>query len=64
MKKIIAGIIAGILLLGMSASAEPKAIDYSDFVITSDGELTAYYGEEWVVIPEKINGIPVLKIGE
>lgn len=36
----------------------------ADFEITSDGEITAYYGDELVIVPEEINGIPVVKIDE
>ena len=36
----------------------------TDFEITDSGEITAYYGGEWVVVPEQIDSIPVIKIGE
>ena len=60
MKKILVAIISVVLLFSMTAFAEQN----SNFKITSDGEIIAYYGEEWVVVPEKIDGIPVVKIGE
>jgi len=44
------------------AYAENTAV--SDFAITNDGEITAYYGGEFVVVPSEVEGIPVIKIGE
>ena len=41
-----------------------EVIMLPDFEITKDGEIKAYYGDEWVVVPDEIDGIPVIKIGE
>ena len=51
MKKIISLFLA-FLLVASVASAE--AIMLPDFEITKDGEITAYYGGEWVVVPENM----------
>lgn len=44
--------------------ASAEVIMLPDFEITEDGEITAYHGGESVVVPEKIDGIPIAKIGE
>lgn len=64
MKRIFSFLMATVIVLGSMCTVSAEAIMLSDFEITADGEITAYFGDESVVVPEKVDGIPVTKIGD
>lgn len=64
MKKTISLLLALLFTFSSVCIASAEVLMLPDFLITEDGEITDYYGGEWVVVPEEINGIPVTKIGE
>lgn len=64
LKRFLVGMMSVVLLFCMTAAAESSTVNNNDFKITDTGEITAYYGDELAVIPEKVDGIPVVKIGE
>jgi len=64
LKKAICFSIVLAVVFGAMCNVSAESIMVSDFEITKEGEITAYYGGEWVVVPEKIGDIPVTKIGE
>ena len=64
MKKLISGLLMFMIVLGSMGIASAEVIMLPDYEITKEGEITAYHGGEWVVVPEKVDGVPVTKIGE
>lgn len=52
------------VVLGSMCIASAEVIMLPDYEITKEGEITAYHGAQWVVVPETIDGISVTKIGE
>ena len=66
MRKITTLLTAIILLTNTIAFAESRTYKSSSgiFDYTSDGVVTAYYGDELVSIPSDIDGMPIRKIGE
>lgn len=64
MKRIISALLTLLIIFGNIYITTAEVIMLPDFEITKEGEITAYYGSEWVVVPEEIDGIPVTKIGE
>ncbi|MBQ4086741.1 MAG: S-layer homology domain-containing protein [Clostridia bacterium] len=64
MKKLISVMMLMVFCFSSFAAVQAEETGNTDYEITSDGEITAYYGGEWVVVPEKVNEIPVVKIGE
>ena len=64
MKKIISILLALLFVISSMFIASAEVIMLPDFEITKEGEITAYHGGEWVVVPEELDGIPVTKIGE
>ncbi|MBR6523707.1 MAG: S-layer homology domain-containing protein [Clostridia bacterium] len=64
MRKIISILLTLAFVFGSMCIASAEVIMLPDFLITKEGEITAYYGDEWVVVPEKVDDIPVTKIGE
>lgn len=64
MKRSISLLIMSLFFLSISISGLCDDTFKEEFVITKDGEITAYYGESWVVVPEIINGIEVKRIGD
>ena len=64
MKKIIAIFTVLIFVIGSVGIASAEVIMPIEFDITTDGEITAYYGESDVEIREEIHGIKVKKIGD
>ena len=63
MKKLFSALMISILSLSSFNFALADDPTRAEFEITSDGEITAYYGGELVIIPEQIDGIQVSKIG-
>lgn len=66
MRKITTLLTAIILMTNTIAFAESRTYKSSSgiFDYTSDGVVTAYYGDELVSIPSDIDGMPIRKIGE
>ena len=66
MRKITTLLTAIILLTNTIAFAESRTYKSSSgiFDYTSDGVVTAYYGDELVSVPSDIDGMPIRKIGE
>lgn len=64
MKKIVSCLIILTFLLTTICIASEELDESVVFEITDEGELTGYYGGEWVVVPECVNDIPVVKIAE
>ena len=66
MKKITALFISATLLMSTAVFAEPNVLTSEDgvFEYTTDGVVTAYYGEDVFVAPAEIDGIPIVKIGD
>lgn len=65
MKKILSLLLAAMFLViaGSAVFADAKAVE-TDFDITEDGEITAYYGDSFVYISTEIDGVKVTSIGE
>ncbi|MBO7319047.1 MAG: leucine-rich repeat protein [Clostridia bacterium] len=64
MKKLISILLMLMVVLGSMCIASAEVIMLPDYEITKEGEITAYHGAQWVVVPETIDGISVKKIGE
>ena len=64
MKKLISILLMLMVVLGSMCIASAEVIMLPDYEITKEGEITAYHGAQWVVVPETIDGISVTKIGE
>ena len=66
MRKITTLLTAIILLANTIAFAESRTYKSSNgiFDYTSDGVVTAYYGDELVSVPSDIDGMPIRKIGD
>lgn len=64
MKKTLSLLLALLTVLGSMCVVSAEETAQTQFKITKEGEITHYYGGEWVVVPEEIDGIPVTKIGE
>ena len=64
MKKLFSALMLVVFCISNFTVAIANETVHTDFVITSDGEITEYYGGEIVIVPDEINGIPVVKIGE
>ena len=64
MKKTISVLLALLVAFSSMCITFAEVITLPDFLITKEGEITDYYGGEWVVVPEEIDGVPVTKIGE
>ena len=64
MKKTLLLLLSLILVISSVSVASAEVIMLPDFTTTKEGEITDYHGEEWVVVPDAVNGTPVKKIGD
>ena len=63
MKKITAVICAALLSFAVLPCAAEE-LSNGIFEYTSDGVITAYYGDEYAIVPSEIDGTPIKEIGE